>query len=431
MKKSTKDMIIIGFALFAMFFGAGNLIFPPSLGYAVGTSYPIAILGFLITGVGLPLISIIACANYGGNFKSITDKVGKSFSLIFNIVLMFILGPLVVIPRTAATTFELGVQPSLPSISPFIVIAIYFLINIFFLLRPSSIVDLIGKFLTPALLFILFSIILKGVIFPFSSINPSQVPNVFSHSLIEGYQTMDVLGAIVIASIVINSIKSKGYENKKSVISMTFKAGLISLAGLAIIYGGLTYLGAQTSTIFTEEVGKSAILITIAKSTFGSFGLTALSIAVSLACLTTSIGLTATIAEFFQRESNGKISYKFGVLFISTLSGIIATLGVDNIVKYAAPILDILYPLAMTLIFISFITKYLGSFSIKATTYTTLLTCSISYFASFGSGNASMQALINNLPLSSKGFHWVIPTLIMLIISVFIEKVFLNKTLRK
>ena len=189
MRKNTKDAIVIGFALFSMFFGAGNLIFPGFLGNTLGSSFFTGMIGFVITGVGLPLLAILACSKGDGSFESIASKIGPKFVIIFTTILFMAIGPLLAVPRTAATTFEISVNPFFPGIPSIVVIAAYFIINLIFVLKRSSIIDTIGKFLTPALLILLTIIIVKGVFMPIGEIINTNVPNVLSSSLIEGYQT--------------------------------------------------------------------------------------------------------------------------------------------------------------------------------------------------------------------------------------------------
>ena len=206
MKNKTRDSIVVGFALFSMFFGAGNLIFPPALGNMLGDKYLLGIVGFVLTGVGLPLLAILACSRGNGTFEGITNKIGVKFTLILTTVLFFAIGPLLAIPRTAATTFEISILPFFPNWSPIIVMAIYFIINLFFVLRRSSIIDTIGKFLTPALIIILAIVIVKGVISPIGEIVSTDATNVLSTSLLEGYQTMDALAGLLFSSVITSSI---------------------------------------------------------------------------------------------------------------------------------------------------------------------------------------------------------------------------------
>ncbi len=416
MKNKMRDSIVVGFALFSMFFGAGNLIFPPSLGNKLGDQYLLGIIGFIVTGVGLPLLAILACSKGNGTFESITNKIGNKFTLILTTVLFFAIGPLLAIPRTAATTFEISIQPLFPTWSPIIVMAIYFIINLFFVLKRSSIIDTIGKFLTPALIVILTIIIVKGIVSPIGEISSTDANNILSMSLLEGYQTMDALGALLFAGVISSSIIQKGYKGKEA-NSILLKASLIAVIGLAFVYGGLTFIGAHTVNLVDSNISNTALLVFIARKILGTFGVALIGAAIGLACLTTSIGLLTAGSTFFEKVTNGKLSYKFNAIVISIMSYIIACQGVDNIVKLSVPILNVLYPVAITIIFVTLINKFLTNIiAIKIAVYTSLV-CGL-LFSFFGDS-------LSFMPLASVGFGWVIPTLIALIIGLFIKT---NKT---
>ena len=411
MNKKTKDFLVIGFALFAMFFGAGNLIFPPFLGHAVGDGYIIAIIGFVITGVGLPLLAIIACSKGDGTFETMASKIGPKFAIIFTTLLFIAIGPMLGIPRTAATTYELAINPLLPWLSPFISMIIYFSINLFFVLKRSTVIDTIGKYLTPTLIVILSFIIIKGFISPIGEVITTNYTNVFSSSFLEGYQTMDALAALLFATIVTKNITSKGYK-KNEIIPMTIKASLVAVVGLAFVYGGLTYIGAQTTTIAPTDITKTSLLLLIAQKILGDLGGTIIGLAMSLACLTTSIGLLTAGSEFFEKVSKGKFKYKYNAIIISIISIVIGSLGVDNIVVISGPILNILYPVAITLIITTLLDKYITNRkAIKLGVYTSLL---------FGVLSQISIIDLNFIPLSEVGFAWLLPTIIMIIVGYLI-----------
>ena len=412
MKNKTRDSIVVGFALFSMFFGAGNLIFPPSLGNKLGDQYLLGILGFILTGVGLPLLAILACSKGNGTFESITNKIGTKFTLILTTVLFFAIGPLLAIPRTAATTFEISILPFFPTWSPIIVMAIYFLINLFFVLKRSSIIDTIGKFLTPALIIVLTIVIVKGIIDPIGELVPTGATNILSMSLLEGYQTMDALGALLFAGVITSSIVEKGYKGAE-VKSVLLKASLIAVVGLAFVYGGLTFIGAHTVNLVDSGISNTALLVFIANKILGTFGLVLIGTAIGLACLTTSIGLLTAGATFFEKVSNGKLSYKFNAIAISLMSYIIACQGVDKIVKLSVPILNVLYPVAITIIVVTLLNKFLTNIiAIRLAVYTSLV-CGF-LFSFFGDA-------LSFMPLAGVGFGWVLPTVIALVIGLFIK----------
>lgn len=411
MKKSTKDFLIVGFALFAMFFGAGNLIFPPFLGHAVGKDFVFAIIGFTLTGIGLPLLAIIACTKGDGTLQTMASKISPKFAIIFTSILFIAIGPMLGIPRTAATTYELAIQPVLPNVSPLVWMIIYFSINLYFVFSKSSIIDTIGKFLTPILLIILGVVIFKGVFLPIGTIADTGFTNVFSSSLIEGYQTLDALGALLFAAIVSKSIRDKGYD-KKSLLPMTIKASLVAAIGLAIVYGGLTFIGAQTTSLASNDLTNTQLLLLISQRILGSAGTTIIGVAMGLACLTTSISLITAGSSFFEKVSNGKLKYKYNALIITFISIGIGQLGVDNIIKLSVPILNVLYPVAITLIFTTLLDKYLkNKLAIKLGVYVSLL---------FGILQIIPNVNLSFIPLATVGFAWLFPTLLSILLGLLI-----------
>lgn len=411
MKKSTKDSIIVGFALFSMFFGAGNLIFPAFLGNRIGSEYLLGIIGFISTGVGVPLLAIFACSKGDGTFETLSNKIGKKFSIILTAALFIAVGPLLAIPRTAATTFELTINPFFPNISSFVVMAIYFIINLFFVLKSSSVIDTLGKYLTPVLIILLVILISKGIFIPIGDIVKTNAINVFPSSLLEGYQTMDAIAALLFAGIITDSLKDKGYKDTQ-MSTMILKSSLIAVIGLAFVYGGLTYIGAQTVNVASSDIGKTALLVLIAKNILGQIGPIVIGVAMGLACLTTSIGLLTSSSEFFERVSNGKLPYNLNAIVISIVSLAIATLGVDKIIVLSIPILNILYPVSITLIATTLLSNILKNINaIRLGVYTSLI---------FGILFEIPLINLSFIPLSNIGFGWVLPTISSIIIGYII-----------
>ncbi len=413
MKKSTKDSIVIGFALFSMFFGAGNLIFPGFLGNSLGSDFLLGTVGFVVTGVGLPLLAIVACSKGDGTFESIGNRIDRKFILIFTTVLFLAIGPLMAVPRTAATTFELSVNPFLPNVPAIVAITVYFAINLFFVLKKSAIVDTIGKFLTPALLILLIVLIVKGIVSPIGEIVNTNASAVLSTSLIEGYQTMDALGALLFASIVTTSLKDKGYRGKE-MPKMIFKSSLVAAIGLAFVYGGLMYIGAQTSGLVSQEIGKTGLLLLISENVLGKVGPAIIGLAMGLACLSTSIGLVSVGASFFEKISKGQLSYNLNAIVITIISLAVATLGVDKIVALSGPLLNLLYPVSITIIVTTLMSKYLKNMkAVRLGIYTSLV---FSLLLLIPGLNLSF------LPLADLGFGWVLPTVLAIVIGLFVFK---------
>ncbi|HAT4314597.1 TPA: branched-chain amino acid transport system II carrier protein [Clostridium perfringens] len=412
MNNKRSDFLVIGFALFSMFLGAGNLIFPPLLGRNLGEDYYLGIIGFIITGVGVPLLGILSSMRVNGKFELFGDKVGKKFSLIYSIALFILIGPLLAIPRTAATTFELAFAPNFANINYFAVIVVYFLVNLIFVLKPSKVIDVLGKFLTPILLAILFFLIAKGVLSPIDALTKSYTPDALSTSLLEGYQTMDAIAAVIFSSIILGSIKAKGYTGKAS-FKLLIKAAVIAIGGLAIIYGGLIFLGSHTGDL-ALDLSNSQLLLFVAESILGHAGAILIGVSMALACLTTSIGLLSAGGSFFERVSNGKLPYKFNVLLMTVTSILVASMGLDKIISLSATLLGVIYPVTIVLILLNLFHKRITNpLTHKVTVYVTLV---VSILITLGNFIPGVENLVSLLPLYSKGFGWVVPALVGFII---------------
>ncbi|KNF07469.1 branched-chain amino acid transport system carrier protein BraB [Gottschalkia purinilytica] len=416
MKNSFKDIITVGLALFAMFFGAGNLMFPPSLGYMAGKSWVPAMIGFIITGAGMSLLGIIATSKAGGSIENVGKEVGAKFSRFFSVLIMLCVGPLLAIPRTGATTFEMGVLPFMTSPgkeAAIITSIVFFGLTVYFTITPSKVIDRVGKVLTPVLMISLLIIIVKGIVLPIGKPISTNIKLPFSEGFAAGYQTMDALASMVFAGIIIGYFVQKGYNDTKSQISLTIKAGIISMMGFIIIYGGLTYLGATSSSVFSSGSDQTVLTMNIVKSLLGNIGQTLLSITVSLACLTTSIGLTATCGDFFSRILNGKVGYKAIIIIISVYSGLMSIIGVDNIVKISNPILKLIYPIAIILMILNVVDEHIKNKNIyKGAVLGAFLISLFNTLDSIGMSLKPINNLIAKIPFASLGFAWVIPAII-------------------
>ena len=418
MKKSSKDIIIVGFALFAMFFGAGNLLFPPFLGLETGDKWITGFTGFILADVGLSLLAILAIAKYNGDIGKIFDRAGHKLSFIISCSIMICIGPLLAIPRTGATTFEMGVQPIFSNFNPILFSVIFFGMTLLLTIRPSKVVDIIGGYLTPALLIALLAMITLGIVNPLGDIQPSSIDGVFSEGVFQGYQTLDVLGAVSLGAVVITSITNKGYKNTKEIASITFKSGLVAALGLLVVYGGLTYLGATVSEIFDTEVSQASLIVSITEMLLGFKGKAVLGIIVMLACLTTAIGLTSATAQYFSRISNNKLKYEVVVIIVCLFSMVVSNFGVDTIIKFSAPILSLVYPPTIVLIVYSLLGEFIKNDNVfKFGTYAALIVSILNIINDMGVN----IPVINNLPLHSLGFNWVLPVIISSIIGLFIK----------
>ena len=351
MNKTTKDVLVVSFALFSMFFGAGNVIFPPYLGLISGKEFFIATLGFVITGAGLPILAIIAISK-SQSFENFADQVFPKFSNIFATVIMIAIGPMLAIPKTASLTYEIVEQTIFSGINIYIALGIFFAATMFFSLNETSVIDRLGSILTPVLLVSLIILITKGLVSPIGDIAVAESPKGFGAGFVEGYQTMDAIAAIMFAFTILKSISEKGYEGEK-LVKMTSATGVMAGLGLALIYFGLSFLGASSSESVAQDITRTELLISICQNVLGKPGLFILSVIISFACLTTSIGLTTTAGSYFSKLSGGKVSYKQIVVLVSAISFVIARAGVEKIVVFSAPVLSVIYPAAIVLILLN------------------------------------------------------------------------------
>lgn len=347
--KRNREIIISGFALFSMFFGAGNLIFPPSVGLEAGSHWATATLGFIATAVGFVMLGVLAAIKRDGSLINMGLKVSRPFAQIFSFLIVLCIGPGLAIPRTGATTHELIEASLLPNIPAYVICGIFFALVLYFSLSKGKVIDILGAYLTPALLITLAVIIIATIVAPPGKPVPYTGSGVFGSSFEKGYQTMDCLASLMFASVIMANFESQGHRGE-DLTQVAKKAAIVAGLGLTLIYGGLVYLGATVSGAGYENLSLVELLIKTTNSTLGYWGMVVLSAAMSLACLTTAIGLIVTCANYFRDMTKGKISYTIWVLILVFVSFFLSLGGVDYIVKVSGPILAGIYPVAITLI---------------------------------------------------------------------------------
>ncbi|WP_278682911.1 branched-chain amino acid transport system II carrier protein [Paraclostridium bifermentans] len=411
-----KDILIIGFALFSMFFGAGNLIFPPYIGISSGSSWLISFLGFILADVGIILLSIIAISK-AGSFQNVIGRAGKKFGITLEFLMMLCLGPILVIPRTGATTFEMSILPLAKNFNPVLFSVIFFSITLLLTIKPTKVMDIIGKFLTPILLLSLAFLIVKGIVSPIGNLEDVNSSDLFITGVTQGYQTMDDLGIGGIVALIMTSLVSKGYTDKNENISLAIKSALIACVGLTVVYGGLTFVGATASSLYDTNISQTALLINITHQLLGSTGTIMLAVVVGFACLTTSIGLTSVTGKFFEDFTNKKLKYEHIVIFICVFSAIVSNFGVDKIIQIAIPILSLIYPVTIVLVVMNIFKKIIpNDMTLKGAAYATLLISLLNVIDSLG---LSIQ-FVHQIPLASLGFNWILPAIIGGIVFSFI-----------
>ena len=432
MNKRTQDIFVSGLALFAIFFGAGNLIFPPYLGVTTGDGWFATMCGFLLADPVIPILTVFITAFAGGRAVDLGKRVSPGFAKLLSLVAIICIGPAFAIPRTAATTHEVGVMPFFPNAPAFITSIVFFAITFALAYKESGVVDIIGKYITPALLIFLVLIIAKAIITPVGAIVPVEHDGGFFVSgFYEGSQTLDALAAPLFTGIVVADLIRKGYGevSEKERRSFIMMVGLVCFVALAIVYGGLTYLGAQGSSMFTADDSRVEILVSLVGMLFGNFGKVALGLAVALACLTTSVGLTSAAGNFFEDISNGKIKYGVTVIVVTVISFALSLFGVDAIIALAGPVLTIVYPIIIALVFYMMFEKRVRYDMAYIVMVAGVLVIAIIETVGDKIGLGGMAASIQNLPLGQFGFTWFVPSLVCFAIGYVIGKMGVGKTI--
>ncbi|MDG0842236.1 branched-chain amino acid transport system II carrier protein [Staphylococcus equorum] len=425
-------ILISGLMLFSFFFGAGNLIFPPMLGYTAQENMWVSMAGFAITGILLPYLTVIVVAYMNGGVESIGNKVHPIFGTIFAIFIYLSIGALYGIPRAANVAYEIGTNHVLPEHNHFTLIVfsvIFFLIVYFIALYPNRIIDNLGKYLTPILILIIAILCILVIINPEGSIGQAsgdyaQTPLV--SGILEGYFTMDLVAALAFSVVIVQSFKMNGITDQKTLVKNVIKAGLISAILLLVIYFALAYVGATTTQAgFKDGTG---ILTFNSLRVFGSFGNLLFGIIVILACLTTCVGLVNACAAFAMKKLP-KISYKIFVLIFSLLGFLVSTLGLELILQIAVPLLTFIYPTSIVLVLISLVSIFIPfemKFAFIIPTIVTLIISVLQILNDFKLFQP-LNALYQVLPLSDIQLSWLVPFIVLLIVGLIIDFFLKNK----
>lgn len=405
-----KDIFVVGFAIFAMFFGAGNLIFPPYLGLKSGTNWFPGFLCFIIMDIGLSVLTLLVVTKLGRGAEGVTEKLGKKPSVLILALNVICLGPLIAIPRTAATAFEFAVEPFYPSASTTVFSIVFFAAVVLFCLKQSKVIDIIGTVFAPLMLCALLVLIVKGIVSPIGSIDLGlSIGEAVKEGVNAGYQTMDVMAAMIFSATILSAVIQKGYRTRKQQFRMVSASGLLAMLILFAVYGGLAYLGASVSGKFPHDVDRVVLLIAITKALLGKWGMVLLGGMVCVACLTPAIGLLSSSASFFEKQCNGKIGYRTFVIGFAVVSCIISNLGINKILKLASPILNILYPLLILMVVLGIFKEHIHNDNIyKSAAFGTIAVSLLSMVEQV----TGLQFYLSLLPLSQYGFQWVVPAVL-------------------
>ena len=415
----TKEIFVTGFALFSMFFGAGNLILPPFLGVQAGETWWLVTLGFLTTAVIIPILAILAHARLQGTLFDFAKKVSPVFSLIYCYVI-YVICVLLPAPRTASVTHEMSIAPYF-DLSPWITSSVYFILVLIFALNRSKILNLLGKYLTPIIVLILLAIIFIGLGISPETMKPSTFKTPVIAGVIEGYQTFDAIGGAVVGGVIVISLKLKGFRSFTVTKSIISKSGLLAGSGLLIIYAGLIALGAHFNAEIPKDASRTDILLQLSTTTLGQIGASFLSVLVALACFTTAVGIITGVADYFRGFfNNSNLAYQITAVIGCLFGVLVGQFDVHFIIVVAIPILMVIYPVTIVLILLNVLPeKWSSNFVFKAVVFTAILFSLPDVFNIYFKDTSVMQSITHTIPLAEHGLTWVLPSLIVFILSNF------------
>ena len=412
-----KDLLLVGFTLFSMFFGAGNLIFPPFLGAQAGQATWIAMAGFALSAIGFPVLGVVAVARAGG-LRALAGRVHPRFAAVFALLIYLSIGPGLAIPRTASTSFEM-VAPLLRESGPLwqaAYSALFFAAALLVALRPEKLSDRLGKLLCPTLILLILVLfagcVLRPVAGGYGPVEPPYTELPAVRGFLGGYQTMDTIAALNFGAVIALNIRARGVEEERQVVRGTVRAGWIAGAVLLAIYAMLAHIGALSGAAFPGGENGAETLTRIVDALFGRPGGILLALIFLIACLNTCIGLLSCCSEYFHRLVP-RISYRLWVVFFAAVSAVISNIGLTGILRLSEPILSAIYPAALTMIVLFFLDRWLGRFPLVFPLAVGLV-CLESVTAALDQAGIALPGLtaaVRALPLAEAGLGWLLPAL--------------------
>ena len=415
--KKQEALLVTALALFSLFFGAGNLILPPLLGFKSGEDWWLLVLGFSISAVFIPILGIMAHARLQGTMFDFAKKCSPLFSVVYCYA-VYAISVALPSPRTASVTHEMAIAP-LFNTSPLLTSSVYFILVFIFVMNRSKVMDIIGKFLTPAIVVILLAIIGIASFTLDFDFSPSLIEHPVAHGILEGYQTFDAIGAVVVGGVIIVSLNLKkgsgSYRDKRRLIA---RAGWISGLGLLFIYGGLILTGALLQGAFDPDISRTGLVYAISSFILGKQGNLFLSLLISLACFTTAVGIVTGTADFVKSQFRDSNTAYTVTAFVGSLLGVVmGQLNVDYIIAVALPALMFIYPLTIVLIILNTLPeKWVSPFVFRWVVVITILFSIPDFISSLGWGDA-LLVYSRWIPFTDINLGWGIPALLTLVLA--------------
>ncbi|MCY1287316.1 Branched-chain amino acid transport system 2 carrier protein [compost metagenome] len=420
------DLLALGFMTFALFLGAGNIIFPPSAGMAAGENLAQAAFGFLLTGVGLPLLTVVALARVGGGLPTLTAPIGRRAGVALAVAVYLAIGPLFATPRTAVASFEIGIAPFIGESWQALLTytSAYFAAVLFLVLNPGQLLDRVGKLITPVLIAALLVLGCAALFAPAGGIGSATGEYrdaALVQGFLQGYLTMDALGALVFGIVIATAIRDRGVTEPSLITRYSVIAGIIAAVGLSLVYLSLFYLGATSQGLAGEAQNGGQILTAYVQHTFGSAGSVLLAVVITLACLTTGVGLMAACGEFFSDLL--KIPYKLVVVVLTLFSLAVSNQGLTQLISVSVPVLVGLYPLAIVLVGLSLADRLWCS---PRRVFVPVMAVTLVFGVADGLAAAGFSqlvpALFQRLPLAGQSLGWLVPVLATLMLAVVADR---------
>nr|WP_276857149.1 branched-chain amino acid transport system II carrier protein [Intestinimonas timonensis] len=428
MKKLSKRVqLLLGFTLFSMFFGAGNLIFPPGVGAQAGNLTWLAMAGMAVSAVGLPVLGVVAVALSGG-LDTLGDRVHPLFSRVFTIVAYLAIGPCLAIPRTASTSFEMAVPPFVGADAPIGMLQILYSLVFFALalvvaLRPEKLTDRLGKIMCPILLLLIVVTFIGSLVDPLEGYGAPQselyAAAPVARGFLDGYQTMDTIAALVFGIIIALNIRARGVEEDSDVVRYTVRAGWMAGVLLLVVYAMLAHIGALSGGAFPGATNGAEVLTNLVPALFGTPGSVLLAAIFVIACFNVCVGLISSCAEYFNMICP-KLSYRTWAILFAAVSMLIANAGLDLILSLSVPVLSIIYPVAIALIALALLQRWVGR---RPLVYpvTVLFTGVASVLYTLRDLKvlpAALSDLLGAMPLAEQGLGWLLPALVGMVVGL-------------
>ncbi len=425
-KLSKKSAFLLGISLFSMFFGSGNLIFPPYLGFQAGESTAISLAGFAVTAILFPVLAVIVIAK-AGDLMTLSKRVNEKFAYVFTIIVFLALGPGLAIPRNAAVSFEMAVYPFVGNVTTWIRVIyslLFFGISFIMSVKPESVVDWLGKILGPLLIVMMIAISIgcfTGADWNLLPAAGDYADGQFIQGFLDGYNTMDTLAALNFGNLIALNIMSKGVKEKKTVVRYVVHAGWIAGIFLLVIYTMLAYVGALSGGMNATAANGANVLTNIVSSLFGTPGVIFLGIIYILSCLTTCVGLMCSCAEYF--TSISRLSYTKWVLIFTIAGFAFSVVGLNQLLTISVPFLTGVYPIAMVLVILGLCDEKIKKYD-KIYSTTIFVTTIVSVIYGLNAAGIVIP-FVTNAVLSippTADLCWVIPAILGAVLGILRSK---------